>query len=415
MPGHEDPAWRSDRRHNETRTSSLPSGVLRSHGLVEMSIREGSTVHEVWFKDQEGNLAPCAESALAAALLPCMSTGSTLRVKGPVDSLFLAATARIQDLLLSWGLPFSKVAIEVAPTEERRPIQPAGQRVATFFSGGVDSFYTLLQHQEDITDLVFIHGFDFTLDNEKLRRQASDAAHTVAEKLGKNLIEVETNLRPFLVKYTAWKWAHGAALATVGLLLSQFVRKIYIPASHTYDERFPWGSHPDLDPLWSTSRLAFVHHGAEATRSQKVAVISRSDLALQTLRVCLENHRGDYNCGRCEKCLRTLLNLQIAGALDRCTTFREPLDPRRLSRVLVSNVNTVAFARENLAALEKIGSDPELVEALRRVLRRARWLGALSRFRSTLRAKSSLWRLADGFFRRMLGRSRPWKKANWQP
>ncbi len=387
----------------------------RPRGLVEMTIRVGSELHRVWFRDTGENLALCAECTVAAALLPCMSTGSALSVQGPVDSLFLSGIEKIQDLFLSWGLPFSKVPIAVEVARESRPPPPPGHRVGTFFSGGVDSFFTLLRHQEEITDLILIHGFDFTLDNEKLRREASAACRTVAERFAKNLVEVETNVRPFLVRHTAWKWAHGAALAAVGLLLSSSFRKMYIPASHTYDERFPWGSHSDLDPLWSTSRLAFVHDGAEATRSQKVAAISRSDVALQTLRVCLENHEGDYNCGRCEKCLRTMVNLRIAGVLDRCTSFREPLDPRRLSRVLVSNVNTEAFARENLAALEKTGSDPQLAAALRRVLRRARWLGTLSRWRATLRARSLLWRKGDAALQRLLGRTRPWKRADWRP
>ena len=31
----------------------------------------------------------------------------------------------------------------------------------SFFSGGVDSTYTFLKHQDEISHVVYIHGFDF--------------------------------------------------------------------------------------------------------------------------------------------------------------------------------------------------------------------------------------------------------------
>jgi hypothetical protein len=43
-------------------------------------------------------------------------------------------------------------------------------------------------------------------------------------------------------------------------------------------------------------------------------------LALETLHVCWEE-RSEGNCGRCEKCYRTLLALEILGVRGRCQTF----------------------------------------------------------------------------------------------
>ena len=37
------------------------------------------------------------------------------------------------------------------------------REVAIAFSGGVDSFFTLIKGQKEISDVVFIHGFDMSI------------------------------------------------------------------------------------------------------------------------------------------------------------------------------------------------------------------------------------------------------------
>ena len=90
----------------------------------------------------------------------------------------------------------------------------------------------------------------------------------------------------------------------------------------------PWGSHPDLDPLWSTERTFLRVDGAEVTRTEKVTAIAASPIAPSRLKVCW---RADIeaNCGRCEKCVRTQCALAIAGALERAPVFLQPLTVRR--------------------------------------------------------------------------------------
>ncbi len=80
--------------------------------------------------------------------------------------------------------------------------------------------------------------------------------------LGRPLVEVETNLRDFLNRQRdSWSLTHGAALATAGLALSGSLSRLYIAASFQPTSLPPWGSHPDLDPLFSTERIEFVRDG----------------------------------------------------------------------------------------------------------------------------------------------------------
>jgi hypothetical protein len=181
-------------------------------------------------------------------------------------------------------------------------------------------------------------------------------------------VEVETDVMRFKDAYLPGHQAYGAILAGIGHLLGPAFHRIYIATGHTVDTlSIMEGSHPDLDPLWSTERLQFVHDGVEATRREKTSLVAESELALSTLRVCVENRGGAYNCGKCEKCLRTMINLRLAGALERCTTFDQPLDLRRVARIRPHGSRRF-FLEDILQALEANQSDPQLEAAVRRAL-----------------------------------------------
>jgi CubicO group peptidase (beta-lactamase class C family) len=69
-------------------------------------------------------------------------------------------------------------------------------------------------------------------------------------------------------------------LAAIGHLLAPAFERIYIAASVNYRDLFPWGTHPLLDPLWSSELLEFVHHGCAARRIEKLRFIAGFDAAV---------------------------------------------------------------------------------------------------------------------------------------
>jgi len=212
-----------------------------------------------------------------------------------------------------------------------------------------------------------------------LREKVSKKIREVASSFNKNCIEIETNLREVLDTYVSWgKQGHGPALAAVAHLLSPLLSRVYIATSNTYlSLGLKWGSHPILDHLWSSESLEFIHDGCEATRVEKVSLISEYDVALQSLRVCWKNPNSVYNCGRCEKCLRTMISLKINNALNRCTTFDEPLDIRRVYRMPGLNEDLKYLIKDNLDALEAKSGNEDLKKALRYLLNRPVWPGKI--------------------------------------
>lgn len=326
--------------------------------IATASITVNGKTHQLKFKASEGPLAKGFEPFLAAALFPAMKIGQPLQISDVISPKLLSATQTIQDIFHRWFPEFLKIPIQAEPGLADEVSHPA--EVGAFFSGGVDSFYTLLKHQDEITKLIFIHGLDIMLEKTTLRSKVSKEIRRVAQEIGKPLIEIETNVHQFADKYDY----NGSLLPSIGLILSAQFKKIYIASNLSYDHAFPDSSHPLLDPLWSTEILTFKHDGCEANRVEKISRISESDIALRSLRVCLQNRDDSYNCGQCEKCLRTMIGLQAVGALERCAAFNKKIDIEAVSLMKMRD-QLLPFAEENLCVLEKSGSNPKLAEALR--------------------------------------------------
>ncbi len=263
----------------------------------------------VWFRFSDN--APVeltAEPFLAIALQEAMVRGVPLRLcdSVTVPERLLTGLSALQDLFLCWNNEdFRRVPIEAQVGEE-----PARSGITlSSFSGGIDSSFTYVTECQRITHLLLVQGFDGNFGDEVWQRNvAARAAFARAE--GKSLITVETNARPFMEgRRLSWSMLHGSLLAALGVAMR--ADRMFVPSSFTLNDLFPWGSHPLLEPLWSTGVTQVLHHGAQVHRSAKTAVIAQHPGALDQLQVCW---RGvDSNCGACPKCLRTSLALHLLG------------------------------------------------------------------------------------------------------
>jgi len=293
-----------------------------------------------------------------------MMLGVDLELPGSISPRLSNALPRIQTILRSWVPDSSEIQVHTGPP--RAATRVPGHSVACFFSGGVDSFYTLLKHHSEIDRIVLVHGFDLRLEDAPMRAKVSKALRQVAKELGVHLIEVETNVRSLADRYFPWRFYHGAMLASVALLLAPQIRRFYVPASDSYATLVPWGSHPLLDPLWSTEQMELIHDGLEANRLEKIESIALSNIAMRYLRVCFPwtEEGGAYNCGRCEKCVTTMICLRSAGALGRCATFPPQLDLSSIARLPPLDELDQLDIREILRGVERNGRDPLLADAI---------------------------------------------------
>lgn len=129
-------------------------------------------------------VSPAADSFAAAMLIPAMRRGEPLHITPPLSPRLLFHLPRIRDIIHTWHPELTRSAIHATPG----PVDPAPppNRAATFFSGGIDSFYTLLKglrHEPlpaPLTHVVFMRGLEKPLDFMK----GVEAAQALVQQIG---------------------------------------------------------------------------------------------------------------------------------------------------------------------------------------------------------------------------------------
>jgi hypothetical protein len=327
-----------------------------------------------------------------AALLPLAVTlKQPLRIALPVDPHLLRQAREIMQVWRSWYPALSVVPVE-AESRPQSGSTPARdhcsvRRAGAFFSGGVDSFFTALRPRPDmeppIDELVSVWGFDVPLEHADAIARLRHRFAGVARDLGLGFTDVATNLRSTRWRESDWATlAHGCALGAVALALESRYANVMIAATGGYRDLHPWGSHPLTDPMFSTTETGIVHDGAAFTRTEKTRLLATSPVAMRELRVCWRSGT-DVNCESCSKCYRTMLILELLGALPECATFSsDAVDLRAAERVLCAQPWDYREFRDIHALALAVGRT-DIARAVERTVSRSR---ALGRHLETLRA-----------------------------
>ena len=247
---------------------------------------------------------PCANDCVALFLLiQAMSEGKDLCLpeSNKISEVLFSNMNKFQEIFSCW-YPFLKKITIHAKTQKDVPSMKGN---LSLFSGGADSFYTLLEKQTEISHLFLCFGLDIQLHETEKADQVTQSLSNISKQYNKPLVSVNTNVREVFPSINT-KLQHGALLAAMVLALGK--EKLFIPASHNIDELHPSGSHALTDLFFSNSTTLVEHQGA-VTRSKKLQRISEDVEALQNLRVC--NASEEFNCGECEKCIRTQYTLKV--------------------------------------------------------------------------------------------------------
>lgn len=327
----------------------ISEGIRQGNEVVFKIDRDG-VEDSLFYRCNTLQLSCGVDIPLLALLLQAMKRKRSILLDKPVSPVLLSNLNSYMDIYSNWYREFKKIPI-TSPTIAL-PEKKSSRRVAAFFTGGVDSYYTFLQHQDEITDLIYVHGFDLSLEDIALREQVSRLGNKVASDFGVRFIEIETNVKQLQKGWGNWgKHSHGLSLVSVARALSYSIDKIYIPSSASINDLFPWGTHPQTDYLLGDEKLTVVHDSVSLKRSEKTVCISDSDLALKTLRVCYKNTEGSYNCCECEKCLRTMTTLYAVNKLNKAITFPKPLDPALIKAIDLRWEVKRNMAKDNLELL----------------------------------------------------------------
>jgi hypothetical protein len=360
---------------------------------------------KIWFRVPpafEAYLDNSANWAVAGLYLCAAALGEGIESESAVSPRLIENCKRIHRLISTWPRTdtwkMTVRPVSVSAPESRGDGAPT-DRVGCFFTLGVDSFHSLLT-RPDITHLIFVTGYDLPLSPGYLPlvKETLLRIEQVAQRSTKTFLPLSTNLRVITDPIVGWEMNHGAALAAAGLCLGQGFSDIIISSSDAYLSMAPYGTHPDLDPLWSTEMTRFRSHGTELKRSEKVRAIAQDPLFQRHVRVCWENRDLRYNCMNCMKCLRTMLQLQAFNALGKVETLQGPLPLHILDKAIEPRQRW--FVWEDL--LREMPDKEEnriLRQCIQRMLQRSRVAGEEASSGASAGVCRAMCRAVRDFFR----------------
>jgi len=348
--------------------------------------RPGEPVWRLWFRAPSRlrrALTPSADPFLLGVLFRAMATGTPLRVHGSVSPSLLDGLVEFQRAWSCWR-PGTYRVVGIEADEEREEPPAEGDEVLMPFSGGVDSAFTAWRCRRGDAELrrprlaagLMIHGFDIPLEDAAGFAGAARGSGAMLSSLGMELVPLATNFRE---QPGDWEDAHGTALAACLTLLKGRFRSALVASSYPYSALIlPYGSNPVTDPLLSSDSFRIRHDGADVAKVEKVKAIAPWPEARRNLRVCWEGAAHDRNCGRCQKCVWTLLVFRMIGAgLPGC--FDRDIGDGEIARFRYLDEGACASMRRLVARAKADGVSASWLSALERSIRRHRLRTAFRR------------------------------------
>lgn len=337
---------------------------------------------------------------LVVMLPMAASLGEDIELSLPVDALLLENVHGVLKLWKEWYPELCEVNV-YCPVEGFKGGQ--FKRTATFFSGGIDSYFSIARRMPQgvqsvpmvgrVDDLLTVWGFDVGVNDADQFDPIAQSLAASAKDMPLNHIIVRTNLREALPIYqTHWgPLTHGVGLAFIGLMLENRFSEIVLGSTYPFGALFPWGSHPLTDPLFSTSSLHFVHDGAAVTRIHKTEIAARLPQTQQSLHVC--QAEGIKNCSRCEKCYRTMIALDILDLKEPFSTVFDwsGYSLENVERVYIGKGLQQIFYQEMLLESKKRNRF-DIAKALTRSSRTSTFMAPMVYVAEWLMRQPAVWR-----------------------
>jgi hypothetical protein len=308
------------------------------HARIEMRQPRGNFPEHMWFKVPErysAQLSMQSDAFLIASLAAGMHYQEDIEVRGTVSPKLAYHLGEVQHLL-HFRSPKIVTAVEIK-YGQLKPLQANPQAVGAAFSGGVDSFFTLWKHLPKnqaipdfrITHALFMLGFDI-LNKDKARYQTLYSRYQdVLHKINIELVPLETNLVSMTIPISRRYFFYEQILIGAAHIFGNLFQKFFIPSTKDYWYLKSKISSSELtsDPLLSTDTLEIFHHGSAIRRAEKIEAICDWEPVQAHLRVCSPNKPDTHtlNCGRCEKCFRTMIPIYALGKMEKFTTFQKPI------------------------------------------------------------------------------------------
>jgi hypothetical protein len=277
--------------------------------------------------EYDGNIEAIDKSILSIPALSVIITvawaaGANVYLES-VDESYLASLERLKLTYKKWFSNFSFDSDIIFVNKVSNKFYNTGS--ALLFSGGLDSITSYIVHKDENPTLISIWGADIPLSSDKFWHTVKTQLLDFATEYNNSKIGfIKTNARDILNDERLAKsfgdivggwWetvSHGIILT--GVTAPALINKagtLYIASTHSSGYNRPHGSHGFLRVDVRFCDIKIIYDLPEYNRHEKVKYILKNNLEYSRyLRVCFSQF-NQYNCGTCEKCLRTILSLVL--------------------------------------------------------------------------------------------------------
>jgi hypothetical protein len=301
----------------------LTAKISSSHGNHELFYALPAGFSD-WFTTER------SDGFVAGVLFQAMSLNEDIRTEAPVSSRLFHSLQGFFIPMMTQAFP-SLHEIRILPASLVEDPAP-GTGVATGFSGGIDSFASVIQHWEretssshKVSHLLYHNvGSHSTGDHGAARRlfnQRYEELKPFAEEAGIPFIPVDSNVSEiFPIDFIRM---HPALNASIPLVLQNQFQRYYYASTYKYSDcgvnmaddvaRFdPLAFH-----LFSTEGFDSVSTGGQMSRVEKTQMIADFEPSFRYLNVCVDPAYEGRNCSVCFKCCRTLMTLELLGISEK--------------------------------------------------------------------------------------------------
>ncbi|MFZ5917479.1 MAG: hypothetical protein ACOYZ7_11125 [Chloroflexota bacterium] len=333
---------------------------------------------EVYFETDEAfaqDLSCNPHAFLVGCIMPALQHGEKrILVEGAICPELQDGLITAMAWIRHWYDSPERRLVKIEAKTNATPSLPRiPKRAGSFLSGGIDSLATLrtnrlnypLEHPGSIKDCLLIYGQNIESDDRpETFELAMHSLSEITQDAGITLIPVYTNTRSldydtnfFLYKFQA------AILSAVAHAFARRFTTVTIASGDNIPGLHAWGTHPILDPNFSSFDLRIRHDSNILSRFEKTKLVAEWNAALQHIKVCPSNWPGT-NCGHCEKCLRTMLALLALGVLEQTRAFPQiEITPEMINSTVRIKSTTVFHYEELLPRLAEMGRN-DLVRAI---------------------------------------------------
>lgn len=317
-------------------------GGMERYSGYEKMYQRGPDEFELWYETDEayakGMCSERGDAFVLAIVYFAMITGEDIKSLAPVSNEFLHnLNTYLIPLHCNERTGFR--AIRVIADTESAPLDTAGEN-GTGISCGADSLDTVLRYcgedmdpEHRLTCLsLFNTGAFYNMPDmkkcisgamtvrewdRKAREQFEEECvrgKKVADELGLKFVSVNSNISSLY--QGVFLQSHAYRNCSAVLALEKLFGHYYYASAGESEKLWTGLENDASDNVWlfSTETVRFYLGSRERTRIEKLEFLSGYEVAKKYLHVCSNE---SYNCGKCGKCFRTMLILELIGKLDQ--------------------------------------------------------------------------------------------------